>query len=403
MFPHQITNNGVTVFIDGAPRQFASSHSQFQSVVDAIHSGDEDAVRLATDVRKAIEVKTLGRVTISENTIFVDGSEVKGTLVDRILAMIAMSSNVVDGYIRFLDRMHQNLSKKTIDELFDFLEACDLPITDDGCFLGYKYVRPDYTDGWTGTIDNSVGAKPRMPRNEVDDRSNVTCSQGLHVCSLKYLGDQTNRPIMVVKVAPEDVVSVPHEYNRAKMRTCGYEVVGELVNFNGGERIPSLFTDEFDPDPEPDAREAEFDADEITNDLVSIGADEDALLSFLATLDDDQFEGSLDWSVDTDPQTGDVSVQVWDMESDSVDPEIDIKINATPDEPEPASEPAASGDGGKGGGKRKLNADLVREIRTYRQAVLDKEITLTALGEKYGVHREQIARVLRGETWGHIT
>jgi len=131
---------------------------------------------------------------------------------------------------RFLRNLEQNPSRTAVQELYDFLESGQMPITDDGCFLAYKKVRRDYTDIFTGKFDNSVGAKPEMPRNRVDDNRENTCSRGLHFCSLAYLphfGAGTGNRVMIVKVNPADVVSIPKDYNFTKGRACTYEVVDE--------------------------------------------------------------------------------------------------------------------------------------------------------------------------------
>jgi hypothetical protein len=69
----------------------------------------------------------------------------------------------------------------------------------------------------------------KMARNKVQDDPSVTCSYGLHVAALGYavydqakLGDGR---VVVVKVNPRDVVSVPTDYNNQKMRVCEYTVV----------------------------------------------------------------------------------------------------------------------------------------------------------------------------------
>jgi hypothetical protein len=50
----------------------------------------------------------------------------------------------------------------------------------------------------------------------------------LHVCSQSYLGHFGGDRVIVCKINPKDVVSVPADYNNAKMRVCRYEVVSEL-------------------------------------------------------------------------------------------------------------------------------------------------------------------------------
>ena len=404
MFPYQITNKGVTIFIDGQPRQFAHSHGQYDQIVSAIHSGNEEAVRNATDVRTSIFKRTLGRVRVEGHTIFIDDKAVKGTLVDRILAMIAMQSAAVDGFIRLLDRIHLNLSKQTTEELFDFIEACDLPVTPDGCFLAYKYVTEDFKDCYTRSIDNSVGAKPRMKRNEVDDRRTNLCSTGLHVCSLDYLSSNySNKKIVVVKVAPEDVVSVPLEYELAKMRTAGYEVVGVLDNYNDGERIKPWFEDKYEveddesEDDEVEVDESEddevevdesiliFDPEAVQQALDAIGTDKAVILAYLEVLDNELVEEMYDYTV-LNANGGGVEVTIW-LDEDV----IVLEHIVTPTEPTVKRSNA------------KLTVEQVREIKALKPDWENGLITLTQIGERYGVHREQIARIFRGETWKDVT
>ena len=122
----------------------------------------------------------------------------------------------------------QNPSKRSVTELYGFLEKGNMPITPDGHFLAYKKVRADYRDCHTGTMDNSVGQIVEMERNFVDDDKDRTCSTGLHFCSRDYLNHFGGERIMIVKVNPKDVVSIPSDYNDSKGRACRYEVISEL-------------------------------------------------------------------------------------------------------------------------------------------------------------------------------
>jgi hypothetical protein len=124
----------------------------------------------------------------------------------------------------------KNPSKRSVDELYGFLEKNSLPITPDGHFLAYKKVRRDFKDIHSGTMDNSPGTIVEMERNQVDDNKDQTCSTGLHFCGLSYLeffGDRNSR-VVIVKIDPADVVSIPSDYNGAKGRACRYEVIGEM-------------------------------------------------------------------------------------------------------------------------------------------------------------------------------
>ena len=54
---------------------------------------------------------------------------------------------------------------------------------------------------------------------------------GLHAGALNYVASygsvESNDRIVIVKINPADVVSVPSDCNCEKLRTCRYEVVGE--------------------------------------------------------------------------------------------------------------------------------------------------------------------------------
>jgi hypothetical protein len=95
-------------------------------------------------------------------------------------------------------------------------------------------VNPDYTDKYSGTVDNTPGQKPeRMERSQVDDNPNNHCSNGYHVGALGYAGpggwyNSPRDKVMICKVDPADVVSVPNDHGCQKMRCCYYEPVGEF-------------------------------------------------------------------------------------------------------------------------------------------------------------------------------
>ena len=134
----------------------------------------------------------------------------------------------VNHLINFLSNLMENPSNRAVRELYDFLEYGKMPITTDGHFLAYKRVRADYKSVHDGQTDNSIGTILEMPRNQVNDNSHETCSYGLHFCSHEYLKHFSGDRVVILKVNPRDVVSIPADYNSTKGRACRYEVVGEL-------------------------------------------------------------------------------------------------------------------------------------------------------------------------------
>jgi hypothetical protein len=121
-----------------------------------------------------------------------------------------------------------------VDELFLFLEANEVPLTERGTFIAYKRVRGDFKDIYTGTFDNSPGNVVEMSRQEVDPDANKTCSVGLHVANFSYAHqhyaskDASTDVILEVEVDPSDVVSVPVDYSNSKMRVSKYRVLGVI-------------------------------------------------------------------------------------------------------------------------------------------------------------------------------
>jgi hypothetical protein len=129
--------------------------------------------------------------------------------------------------LNFLKNLFANPAVHAINELYEFLEKNGLPITEDGCFLAYKKVREDYLDCYSQSISNKVGEKPSMDRDTCDPIRTNHCSTGYHFCGLSYLTCFNGERVMVVKINPKDVTSIPNDYNFAKGRCCAYEVVDE--------------------------------------------------------------------------------------------------------------------------------------------------------------------------------
>ncbi|MAR20684.1 MAG: hypothetical protein CMD25_01275, partial [Flavobacteriales bacterium] len=160
----------------------------------------------------------------------------------------------------------ENPSMQSQQELYDFLEHENLPVTEDGCFLAYKAVRSDFKDKWKGTFDNSVGQVCEMRRAKVDDNRKVGCSQGLHAGALNYVANygsvDAGDNIVIVKINPQDVVSVPSDCDCEKLRTCKYEVVGLYQ----GELPKPLYKAEFEADSYVDEDEHQTVYDEYGDD-----------------------------------------------------------------------------------------------------------------------------------------
>lgn len=228
-YPFIIQGNNVVVVIDNKPHTISKTHITYQKVVDAIKAGDWETVKNIIDPVKVVINYGKGNVSVQGETLYWKGDVFNGALAARMVAMLQDGFNI-EPMVNFMENLMQNPSKRAVDELYGFLEKNNLPITPDGHFLAYKKVRRDFLDIHSGTMDNSVGKIVEMERNKVDDNKEQTCSTGLHFCSQDYLphfGGGDSR-VVIVKINPRDVVSIPVDYNNAKGRACRYEVIGEM-------------------------------------------------------------------------------------------------------------------------------------------------------------------------------
>jgi hypothetical protein len=229
--PFVLSGNNLSVFLMGKPYNINNAHPNFKKIVAGLKAGlDESGLAklIQADLKKEI-AKTVGVEFKDDGTILMDGELVSDALIARYRYMVE-NDFPLEGFKLFVQNLSRNPSGESRKDLYGFLEACTLPITEDGHFLAYKMVNRNYTDCHTGTFDNHVGKVVKMPREKVNPNRNETCSSGLHVCSRSYLGSFCGDRVVVCKVNPKDVVSVPVDYNNAKMRVCRYEVVSELEN-----------------------------------------------------------------------------------------------------------------------------------------------------------------------------
>jgi hypothetical protein len=219
----------IVVVIDNVPHNIGESHLGYAKIKDAIRAQDWEAVRELVNPVKVVLNYGKGNVSVKGDTLFWKGEQMHNALSDRMITMLTEGFDI-EPLVLFMENLQSNPSKRAVDELYGFLEKNSLPITADGHFLAYKKVRKDFRDIHSGTFDNSVGRVLTMERNKVDDNKDQTCSTGLHFCSREYLDHFGGKddPIVIVKINPRDVVSIPVDYNNSKGRTCRYEVIGLL-------------------------------------------------------------------------------------------------------------------------------------------------------------------------------
>ena len=228
--PFLLQGKNIILVINGQSHTISQdTHISYFKIVEALKSQNWDALCDLVEPKKAIVNSSNGYVSFDGDKILWKGQPLHNALTRRIIEMFR-EGFPIEPMVCFMENLMQNPSKNSVEQLYTFLEKNSLPITEDGHFLAYKKVKKNYTDYHTGKINNQIGQRPKMDRNQVDDNPNSYCSDGLHFCSVEYLNSfgEGDDPVMILKINPADVVSIPGDYNGAKGRCCCYEVVAEV-------------------------------------------------------------------------------------------------------------------------------------------------------------------------------
>ena len=221
-----ITDQNITVNYDGQTHIIARTDGLADRLIKAVKENNLDEIPNLVSAAKRIENFSNGKFTVRDGDIYVNGVKAPAALGNKILRF-SNEGLPYEPLVKFAEKLQNNPSFRSVNELFKFLEKNDHPITENGNFIAYKKVREDFKDVHSGTFDNSPGQLVEMPRNQVNEDSSQTCSYGLHVANWDYATNFYHGGVMLeVEIDPADVVAVPADYNQAKMRVCKYLVLG---------------------------------------------------------------------------------------------------------------------------------------------------------------------------------
>ena len=238
MIAYTLTNNTLTIVLKNKVHTINKEQPQWEKVMTAIQNNDEDLLLRCLNTETAINSFTEGNVTIKDNVVYYKNTKLDNYVVSKVVDFAA-NKLPLQPILRFINNLMKNPSRRTVQELYKFLEHKNMPITPDGNFLAYKGVQSNFfsiTSGSAvvikgtvkeGHIYNGVGEEIEVERNSVCDDSAIPCSSGLHAGSLRYASKfGASGTVIIVEINPSDVVSVPTDSNNEKLRACKYKVVG---------------------------------------------------------------------------------------------------------------------------------------------------------------------------------
>jgi hypothetical protein len=239
-----INSNSIVLFINNNPIKVKKSDPRFSKIIKCFDLPENQQENAISDIISC-NLKNLQKeedFEIKGEDVYFQNEKLPAVLSKKVLDLVKEDLPVVL-FKRFWKNLRENPSQTSVNELYDFLSYKELPLTEDGCFLAYKGLQSNF---WSisgnkdtkvikgkvdaqGCIYNGIGEEIQVLRRDVDDNRSNHCSNGLHVGSHDYAKDFSQGKMVIVKVNPKDVVSVPSDYNCQKCRVSAYTVVSEYV------------------------------------------------------------------------------------------------------------------------------------------------------------------------------
>lgn len=258
-------NNHWTVVIGTQSYQFDHTHPEYDGLVECVKVGDEEEFLGLQETGTVIENWSEGDFEFKDGFLYYEDEQVASQPTDRIIQLLKNGWDH-QPMLAYLNRLYQNVSNRAVMESYDWCSHKGLPITPDGCLVGYKGVavysgedttdkmgRPlqdgDLVDRYTGkSFRNNVADDCGMNRRKVSDDCTQGCAVGLHVGTYEYASGWAGNDgkVVIVKFDPADIVSVPTDCEHQKMRVSKYTVIGVAREIIEEE----VYEDEYDAYPD---------------------------------------------------------------------------------------------------------------------------------------------------------
>jgi hypothetical protein len=251
IFSSDNEGSGATViFSDGTIQQVPQDNANFGRVVSILTGTPVDEIDENALMELLIPALGVGknltrlseRVSFDGSNILFDGDVVSDGIAEHILRIVSEGGNA-DSYkalVNFMEKLYTNPSEASRNSLYDFIVRHQITIDPDGDFYAYKGVKANggsimqgfgIVDGvsMNGSLPNKPGSVLEIPRSKVDADNRIGCSTGLHAGTHAYASGWAQGLLLLVKINPRDVVSVPMCSAYQKIRTCRYKVVSQTT------------------------------------------------------------------------------------------------------------------------------------------------------------------------------
>ena len=239
----------LSIFFDnGDSETIPESHVSFKAILQKWLENNvvDEEIRELVNVLQTVATKMSAlseRVSATGKEIYFDGDVLRGELSSHIKEAFSEGRSLdFKPLVNFLEKAKTNPSLESVDALYRWIKQGDLVIDPDGDIIAYKGTRLDangvphsvsrgtaFVNGEEveGNIPNVAGTVITMPRSEVNGDGKVACSTGLHAGTHSYASSFAPH-LILVKINPRDVVSVPEDSSSQKLRVSRYVVLHEV-------------------------------------------------------------------------------------------------------------------------------------------------------------------------------
>ena len=151
--------------------------------------------------------------------------------------------NNPEGVQNLIKRLGAMIQKRghSVEDVLRFLEKSDLSVAYNGDIIGYKLLMSTtrypsevvrsgpgiFYDVHSQRVPQRVGSVVCVDESLVDKNRRNECSNGLHVARRAYLAGFSGDVIVMIRMAPEDIITVPHG-DANKVRVCRYHIVAQV-------------------------------------------------------------------------------------------------------------------------------------------------------------------------------
>lgn len=236
-----VENSSLTAFINNRPHHITASHQHFALILDKLTTGNYDGLEALVASPEA-RVNALVEAAGGDRDLYIENGEAfyKGRPLNNELGRMLVSQLENDysipGFVKFASKVCQNPTLNSVDALYLFLRDAQMPICEDGDFLAYKKVAFDYKDLDCGVFSSEPG-------------SVVSGGVGHSFCSYSFLPSyqrlSNGSRVVIVKINPADVVSIPAHHSSDKGFTHRYESIAELPEWRdtpaGSGEVPGAY------------------------------------------------------------------------------------------------------------------------------------------------------------------